>query len=141
MSEAASRGRRRARSAARVDQRVKAGPPRRAPVRASGLDCAGRWGEGRAGKRKRSWESGLLGQEFGRGQVAERLMGPNGVVDILPRPQFRPQLSQRPGAGSDLIQLLLMGPVRPLDVRLRRIELGRVGRQHKEAQASLLSPP
>jgi len=71
-------------------------------------------------------------QVLGGGEVAEGLVGTDGVVDGLPVAEGGLERGEaRLGVG-ELVELLGVGPVGPLD---RAVELGAPGRQDEEADA------
>src|SRR5712692_5907953 len=59
-----------------------------------------------------------------------------GVVDLFPLPQLAVELFHLQRAGRDLIELLGVGTLGPLD---RAVEFRRTGRQHEQAQSTLLA--
>jgi len=72
------------------------------------------------------------GQALSRGPVAEGLVGPDGVVHSLPGPEILRESLELGLGGGDLVELLGMGPVGPLDGAM---ELGGARRQDEQADA------
>ncbi len=74
------------------------------------------------------------GQVLGRREVAQGLVGTHRVVRRLPGQEGRPQAGQRRLGVGDLVELLGVGPVRPLDAP---VELGAPGRQGEQGDVAL----
>ncbi len=75
-------------------------------------------------------------QELLRGEIVERLVGTDRVVGVFPGAQLLVQLGDQPGAGGDLIEILLVGALGAFDAA---VEFGGAGRQDKQAQAALVA--
>src|SRR6266542_3276748 len=58
----------------------------------------------------------------------------DGIVDGLPGEEWWPEGGHRPVEIGNLVELLLVGPLRPFDAA---VELGRSGREHVQADAAL----
>lgn len=54
-------------------------------------------------------------KELGRGEIAERLVGPDVVVGMLPGAQFAPEAGHGRGGIRAVVELFFVGPVRPFD--------------------------
>jgi len=78
----------------------------------------------------------VLLEELQGCEIAERLVGPDGVVDAFPLSELSVERLNGPGALGHLIELLGMGPLRPLD---RAIELGAFRGQHEQADPAALA--
>ena len=71
-----------------------------------------------------------------RGEVAQGLVGPHGVVGVLPGQEVLVQDGHLYGEVSDFVELFRMGALCPLH---ETVELGRVRRQGKGAEAPALA--
>ena len=71
-------------------------------------------------------------EELERGEVAERLVGPDGVVFELPGAQRWRELSDASSHGGAGIELVAVGPVRAFDAP---VELGATRREDEELEA------
>jgi hypothetical protein len=70
------------------------------------------------------------------GEVAERLVWTDGVVDLLPSAQFAVQLVEFERAGGDLMELLGVGALGAFGPRR---STWAAGREHEQQQAPLLT--
>ncbi len=70
------------------------------------------------------------------GEIAESLMGADGVVGTFPVTQFAIQLFEFERIRGDLIKLLGVSAIGAFD---RAVEFGRTGRQHEQVQPALLA--
>jgi hypothetical protein len=77
-----------------------------------------------------------LSQELLGSEVAESLVGADGVVSSLPVEQFLVELGDRERAGGDLIELLGRSAVGALDAA---VQFGGARGQDEEADAALLA--
>ena len=71
-----------------------------------------------------------------RGEVAQGLVGAHGVVGALPGLELLVQGGHLHGEVSGFVELLGVGALGPLHAA---VELGRAGRQDKEAEAPTLA--
>lgn len=78
----------------------------------------------------RRWAvSGMMGEELSWSQIAERLMGANVIVCMLPLALRRAKRREIQLSGIGFIELFGMGPVRPFD---GAVELRRTRRQDEQ---------
>ena len=68
-------------------------------------------------------------EKFERGEIAERLMRADGVVDVFPAAELGMEMRDVPVLGDHLIELLVVRATGAFEVT---VESGRTGRNHEE---------